>query len=69
MSGAPVPKPGAPRVTPEARRVAAVLRPGFDLRAGFIGLTGAVHLEWRDGVSKLVRPEDAARVLRTGRPY
>lgn len=55
-----IPEPGGPRVTPEARRVAELLRPGLKVRSGFVGLTGAMHLEWADGISRLLSPERVA---------
>lgn len=57
MPRPPIPEPGARGISPEARRVAELLRPGLKLRSGFVGLTGAMHLEWADGVSRLIAPD------------
>lgn len=60
MPRPPIPAPGARSASLQARQVAAALRPGYDLRSGFVGLTGAMHLEWADGVSRLLSPERVA---------
>lgn len=57
MSPRARPSAGARAVSTQARRVASRLRPGVELRSGFTGLTGALHLEWVDGLSRLIPPD------------